>query len=68
MSFDRYFDTSGLFGTVADGTRMLERLIDIGVDEVACLIDFVDDTDAALAGLGHLAELRRTWAAMTAGE
>jgi natural product biosynthesis luciferase-like monooxygenase protein len=68
MSFDRYFDTSGLFGTVADGTRMLERLSGIGVDEVACLIDFVDDTDVALAGLSHLAELRRTWAAMTSGE
>jgi natural product biosynthesis luciferase-like monooxygenase protein len=68
LSFNRYFDTGGLFGTTADATRMLERLSGIGVDEVACLIDFVGDTHAVLAGLRHLAELRRIWSATTSGE
>lgn len=60
-SFDRYFDTGGLFGTVEDGLRVLERLTQTGIDEVACLIDFVGDTDAVLTGLEHLARLRTAW-------
>lgn len=59
-SFDRYFDTGGLFGTVQDGMRTLEKLEEIGVDEVACLIDFVGDTDAVLDSLVHLNELHRS--------
>ncbi|TCO60562.1 LLM class flavin-dependent oxidoreductase [Actinocrispum wychmicini] len=61
-SFDKYFDTGGLFGTVDDGKAVVERLADVGVDEVACLIDFVGDTDAVLAGLPYLDELRRATA------
>lgn len=60
-SFNRYFDTGGLFGTVDDGMRMLERLDDLGIDDVACLVDFVDDTDAVLDGLNHLDTLRARW-------
>jgi len=33
----------------------------IGVDEVACLIDFVGDTDIVLDGLEHLDRLKQTW-------
>ncbi|MGH3870232.1 MAG: MupA/Atu3671 family FMN-dependent luciferase-like monooxygenase [Pseudonocardiaceae bacterium] len=57
-SFARYFETGGLFGTVEDGMRMLARLAEIGVDEVACLIDFVGDTDAVLGSLDYLEKLR----------
>lgn len=64
-SFDRYFDTGGLFGTVEDGIRVLERLTDVGVDEVACLIDFIGDPDSVLGSLVHVDELRRTWEART---
>ena len=63
--FDRYFTHGGLFGTVEDGLAMLRRVHAAGVDEVACLIDFVD-TDTALAGLPHLDELRRAWQAQSA--
>lgn len=62
-SFDRYFDTGGLFGNVEDGMRVLERLSEIGLDEVACLIDFVGDTDAVLGSLEHVDQLRQTWQA-----
>ena len=41
--------------TKADTVR---RATDIGVDEIACLIDFGVDTKAVLAGLDHLNELR----------
>jgi natural product biosynthesis luciferase-like monooxygenase protein len=58
-SFDKYFETGGLFGTVEDGKAIIERLASIGVDEVACLIDFVNDTDVVLGGLPYLDELRQ---------
>ncbi|WP_410641564.1 MupA/Atu3671 family FMN-dependent luciferase-like monooxygenase [Amycolatopsis sp. lyj-346] len=60
-AFERYFDSAGLFGTVTDGLRTVAELADAGVDEVACLIDFLGDTDAALAGLPHLDRLRLAW-------
>jgi natural product biosynthesis luciferase-like monooxygenase protein len=56
-AFDRYFGTSGLFGTVADGAETVRRLAAIGVDEAACLIDFGVPHDDVLASLGHVAEL-----------
>ncbi|MGW0364197.1 MupA/Atu3671 family FMN-dependent luciferase-like monooxygenase [Streptomyces sp. NPDC002990] len=62
-SFDRYFDTGGLFGTVEDGLRTLERLDALGIDEVACLIDFGVDPDQVLAALEHLNLLKEAWAA-----
>jgi natural product biosynthesis luciferase-like monooxygenase protein len=59
-AFDRYFNTSGLFGTVADGAATVARLRAIGVDEVACLIDYGVPTDEVLRSLDLLADLRRT--------
>lgn len=57
-SFDRYFDHGGLLGTPAKARRVIERLRRIGVDEVACLIDFGLPADTVLAGLERLAGLR----------
>jgi natural product biosynthesis luciferase-like monooxygenase protein len=61
LGFDRYFDTSGLFGTVADNADLLGSLEKAGVDEVACLIDFLPDTGTVLGGLPLLDRLRREW-------
>ena len=58
-SFDRYFDTGGLFGTVEDGVRIVDGLRNLGVDEVACLVDFGVDPDRVLDSLQYLDELRR---------
>jgi len=57
-AFNRYFDTSGLFGTPESCRRLIERLQSLGVDEVACLIDFGLATDIVLDGLTHLNRLR----------
>lgn len=57
-SFDRYFDTSGLFGTVADGVEVARKISAIGVDEIACLIDFGVDPELTLTHLQHLIELK----------
>lgn len=58
-AFERYFETSGLFGAPERCRKMLELLKDAEVDEVACLIDFGVDTSAALQSLRLLAEVRR---------
>lgn len=57
-SFERYFDSGGLFGTVAGQAPLLDRLEEIGVDEAACLIDFGVDERAVLASLELLDRLR----------
>lgn len=58
-AFHRYFDTSALMGTPETTFEMVERVKGMDVDEIACLIDFGVPIDDTLAGLEHLAELRR---------
>jgi natural product biosynthesis luciferase-like monooxygenase protein len=58
-AFERYFETGGLFGSVETCVAIVDRLRAIGVDEIACLIDFGVPTDTALAGLHQLSALRR---------
>ncbi len=60
-AYCRYFDQSGLFGSVEDGVAMIEKLRSIGVSEVACLVDFGIPADRIYEGLSRLSEvLRRT--------
>jgi natural product biosynthesis luciferase-like monooxygenase protein len=66
-AFNRYFTTSGLFGTVQDGAEIVRGLQAIGVDEVACLIDFGVPREEVLGSLHHLAELRRRTAQCPGG-
>src|SRR5262249_23765675 len=39
-AFERYFENSSLFGTPEVCLQMVDKLRQIGVDEIACLIDF----------------------------
>ncbi|HEX3252554.1 MAG TPA: amino acid adenylation domain-containing protein [Pyrinomonadaceae bacterium] len=57
-AFDRYFATSGLFGTPAMCLDRINQLKMLGVDEVACLIDFGVDFDSVMFGLEHLNKVR----------
>jgi natural product biosynthesis luciferase-like monooxygenase protein len=59
FAFERYYESSGLFGSLDRCMDMVERLRAIGVDDFACLIDFGVDTRTTLAHLEDLAELRR---------
>jgi natural product biosynthesis luciferase-like monooxygenase protein len=59
FAFERYFEESGLFGTVQDGLKRVEELKRIGVDEIACLVDYGIDPDVVLEGLKPLAEVLR---------
>jgi natural product biosynthesis luciferase-like monooxygenase protein len=57
-SFERYFEDSGLFGTPQSCLSMIDRIKAVGVDDVACLIDFGIASDTVLAHLPHLNTLR----------
>ncbi len=59
FAFERYFEDSGLFGTVEDALARVEDLKRIGVDEVACLIDYGIAPATVLEGLRPLAEVLR---------
>jgi natural product biosynthesis luciferase-like monooxygenase protein len=58
FAFERYFETSGLFGTPESCRAIIARLAAIGVDDVACLIDFGVPTSEVLSGLRYLERLR----------
>ncbi|MEP1124960.1 MAG: MupA/Atu3671 family FMN-dependent luciferase-like monooxygenase [Ilumatobacter sp.] len=48
MAASRYLDTSGLFGTADDAAATIATVGELGVDEVACLVDFGVDVDRVL--------------------
>ncbi|HEY0494122.1 MAG TPA: hypothetical protein VGD48_00170, partial [Kutzneria sp.] len=62
-AFERYVGSAGLFGTPESCLARVDHLRDLGVDEIACLIDFGVAPDVVLKSLHHLAELRRQTAA-----
>ena len=47
-----------IIGTPADCQPFIEKLRAAGVDEVACLIDFVEDYDLVMESLKYIAELK----------
>ncbi|MGF1467099.1 MAG: MupA/Atu3671 family FMN-dependent luciferase-like monooxygenase [Sandaracinaceae bacterium] len=57
-SFERYYATSGLFGTPDSCLKTVEDCRSIGVDEIACLIDYGIDSRTVLEHLPYLNELR----------
>ncbi len=58
-SFERYYETSGLFGTPETCLSMIDKIKAIGVDDVACLVDFGVDSASVLTHLEYLNQLRR---------
>ncbi|HEX5223217.1 MAG TPA: amino acid adenylation domain-containing protein [Verrucomicrobiae bacterium] len=55
---DRYLEHCGLFGTPESCLATVEKLRAVGVDEIACLIDFGIAADSVLESLNLLSELR----------
>jgi natural product biosynthesis luciferase-like monooxygenase protein len=54
FAFERYYRTSGLFGTPETCLETVRQLKQVGVNEIACLIDFGVATDDVLNGLHAL--------------
>ncbi|MFD5116665.1 MupA/Atu3671 family FMN-dependent luciferase-like monooxygenase [Streptomyces sp. NPDC058391] len=55
--FERYFARDSLMGTPDTAVAFLERVAAVGVDEVACLVDFGIEPSAVLNSLRLLSEL-----------
>ncbi|GGV42738.1 MupA/Atu3671 family FMN-dependent luciferase-like monooxygenase [Streptomyces spectabilis] len=56
--YAEYAATRCLIGSVDSCVPLVAALADLGVDEIACLIDFGVGTDEVLASLAHLDRLR----------
>jgi natural product biosynthesis luciferase-like monooxygenase protein len=57
-AFERYFQTSALFGTPDTCLARVARFKEIGVNEIACLIDFGVDVDTVMTALSSLKSLK----------
>ncbi|MFD3542270.1 amino acid adenylation domain-containing protein [Streptomyces sp. NPDC058662] len=58
LAIDRYFETSGLFGSPEACAELVRSLAAAGVDEVACLVDFGVAPDEVLESLTWVDKLR----------
>jgi natural product biosynthesis luciferase-like monooxygenase protein len=56
-AYHRYFTTGAIFGTVEDGKRVVDHAIRIGVNDIACLLDFGADYDQVRSSMPYLKEL-----------
>ncbi|MCD2182582.1 MupA/Atu3671 family FMN-dependent luciferase-like monooxygenase [Rhizobium sp. GN54] len=56
-AFERYYRTAGLFGTPETAGEIVRNVAAIGVDEIACLIDFGVEAETALANLPNIRRL-----------
>jgi alkanesulfonate monooxygenase SsuD/methylene tetrahydromethanopterin reductase-like flavin-dependent oxidoreductase (luciferase family) len=57
LTFDRFYQGGSLFGTPESCLDTVEKFAAIGVNEIACLVDFGIDFDTTMGGLRHLARL-----------
>lgn len=60
-AFEYCFDKTSLLGTLDKCSGMIDHLQLIGVNEIACLVDFGLDTDTVLEGLTTLNQLRERY-------
>jgi len=68
IAFEHYFSNGSLLGTPNKCARLIDRLIEAGVDEIACLIDFGLDRDQIIESLRGLNEMREHYShKMSAG-
>ncbi len=57
FAFERYFNDSGLFGTPEDAVARVNQLKAIGVDEVACLVDYGAPVAEVMKSLTYVAQV-----------
>ena len=63
LGVNRYLSGNSLIGSVEECTETARRVRAAGVDEIACLVDFVADPELVLASLERVAAVRREAAA-----
>ncbi|HKA54540.1 MAG TPA: MupA/Atu3671 family FMN-dependent luciferase-like monooxygenase, partial [Candidatus Binatia bacterium] len=60
-AYEKYVASSALIGSPNSCAPILERLIDIGVSELACFVDFGVPRESVLEGLPYLNALRKQY-------
>jgi len=60
FAFERYFQTSSLIGTPSTALETITRFKDMGVNEIACFIDFGVDHDSVIESLNCLNSVRES--------
>jgi len=60
LAMDRYLDEAGLFGSSARVREKLEEFYELGVDEVACIMDFGLPSDEVLRNVTRLRDIQNT--------
>lgn len=66
-AYERYFKTAALFGTIEEGRKIVEEAIRIGVDEIACLMDFGVDYSLVKDSLSYLKQMTSGYLGRSAG-
>jgi natural product biosynthesis luciferase-like monooxygenase protein len=54
FAYERYFDSDALFGTPESCLGMIDKMRDLEVDEIACLVDFGAEPELILKQLPYL--------------
>lgn len=65
FAFERYYQTASLIGTPEKCLRMVEKLKQIDVNELACFIDFGVGVESVLGSLRHLKGLKEDSSSLT---
>jgi hypothetical protein len=65
FAFERYYNTTLLCGAPEKCAGLVERLGGVGVDEVACLIDFGLSHELVTESLGRLTRLKERFRLQT---
>ena len=61
FAFERYFSERSLMGSIEKVKGMIQKLKNIGIDEVACLVDFGVDTQQVMQSLKLLSEVKNSF-------
>ncbi|EFM08503.1 Luciferase-like, subgroup [Paenibacillus curdlanolyticus YK9] len=67
-AFERYWNESALFGTTETCVSMTDELQAMGVDEIACLLDFGVSEREMAESLAHIDQLRLHYADLASKE
>ncbi len=59
--YERYVQSNSLIGTTESCRAVVDRLSEIGVTEISCMIDFGIDTQSVLDSLVHVSTLRERY-------
>ncbi len=60
-AYQRYFKTGAVFGTVEDGRKVVDKAIQVGVNDIAFLVDFGVDYSVVMESLPYLKELKELY-------